>query len=211
VDLVRNLGEVMLGQGWLWLEELYTLAEHRVATGSPNLFGLLSGFDAYRDPVRKKSSFLLSLMRNSGLWAYPDNDLLGPPVDYHEVRGHLRIGTVTVEDLDLRHKLLNGLPVTAEEDIALRQAVSDAIMLLSRMTGLNNPSQLHYLFWNVFRSCCLREAPHCKGCGSACTLPERYVHLALDPDGRRCPFARVCQSESAEHRYYEHNFETDYY
>ncbi len=212
VQLVQNLGQVMRDRRWRWLQEVYELAEGRVASGVPNLFGLLSNFEAYRDPVKKKSSFLLSLMRNGGLWTYVDNELLGPPVDYHEVRGHLRIGTVVVQDSELRHKLLTGVRVSAEEDVALREAVYQAIMLLSKLTGLNNPSQLHYLFWNIFRSCCLRESPHCKQCDSACSLPERYVPLALDSTGNRhCPFASVCESASIEHRYYEHNFETDYY
>ena len=110
---------------------------------------------------------------------------------------------------DLRHKLLNGLPVTAEEDIALRGAVYDAIMLLSELTGLRNPSQLHYLFWNVFRTHCLRESPLCFQPAPA--LPERYRHLATHGGGRHCPFAEVCKSASSTQRYYEHVFETDYY
>jgi hypothetical protein len=85
-------------------------------------------------------------MRNTGLWHYIDEEQLGPPVDYHEVRGHLRLGTVTITDESLCQKLLNSLPVTPAEDVALRQSVHDAIMLLSELTGLHNPSQLHYLF-----------------------------------------------------------------
>jgi hypothetical protein len=170
--LVQDLGRVMLEHGWRWLEDLYQLCEGRVVSGEPNLFGLLAGFAAYRDPVRKKSSFLLALMRNSGLWHFVDDEELGPPVDYHEVRGHLRIGTVVVNDSGLRHKLMKGEPVTAEEDVGIRGAVYDAIMLLSELTGLRNPSQLHYLFWNVFRTHCRRDAPLCFS--EAPALPARY-------------------------------------
>ena len=91
-------------------------------------------------------------MRNTGLWTYKDPENLGAPVDYHEVRGDLRIGTINVLDESLKSKLLKGEPVTAEEDIALRGAVFNAIMFLSDETRLRNPSQLHYLFWNVFRN-----------------------------------------------------------
>ena len=153
-------------------------------------------------------------MRNTGLWHYIDEEQLGPPVDYHEVRGHLRLGAVTVNDESLRQKLLNSLPVTPDEDIAIRQSVHDAIMLLSELTGLRNPSQLHYLFWNVFRSCCSRESPHCYRCPPNCALPERYTHLATHSDGqRRCPFSEMCASTggSTHQRYYEHVFDTDYY
>jgi hypothetical protein len=209
VALVQDLGRVILEDGRRWFEDLYQACGGRAATGDPNLFGLLSRFAAYSDPVRKKSSFLLALMRNSGHWRYVDDDKVGPPVDYHEVRGHLRIGTVVVTSLDLRRKLLNGLPVTAEEDIALRGAVYDAILLMSELTGLRNPSQLHYLFWNVFRTHCLRESPLCFQ--PAPTLPERYQPLAGQGGERHCPFAAVCMSASKTQRYYEHVFETDYY
>jgi hypothetical protein len=209
--LVQDLGRVMLRNRWRWAESLYEESGKRVVTGSPNLLELLAAFTAYRDPVRKKSLFFLSLMRNSGLWRYPDEDKLGPPVDYHEVRGHLRIGTVCVTDPALRRKLMADAPVTAEEDIAIRRAVYDAIMLLSDLSGLRNPSQLHYLFWNVFRTHCRRDDPLCHH--EAPALPRRYQHLAVFGQENRCPFSAVCASasDSPVQRYYEHLFETDYY
>src|SRR5260370_29755221 len=77
--LVQDLGQRMLKRRWRWSEDLYRLCEGRVATAKPNLFRLLGQFAAYRDPVRKKSSFLLALMQNSGLWPYADPKKLGPP------------------------------------------------------------------------------------------------------------------------------------
>lgn len=207
--LVRDLGRVMIENGWNWFEELFHLCQGRVATGEPNLFELLTKFVAYRDPVRKKSSFLLALMRNSRLWQFQDNEKLGPPVDYHEVRGHLRIGTIVVNDPSLRNKLLNAEEVASQEDVAIRGAVYDAIMLISELTGLRNPSQLHYLFWNVFRTHCLRESPLCFAEASA--LPQRYQHLATFGSEKRCPFSGVCASATTPKRYFEHVFETDYY
>jgi hypothetical protein len=207
--LVQNLGRGMLTREWHWFEDLYRLCGGRAATGDPNLFGLLARFAAYGDPVRKKSCFLLALMRNSGLWQYVDDEKVGPPVDYHEVRGHLRIGTVVVTDPELRRKLINASPVSAEEDVVIRAAVYDAIMLLSELSGLRNPSQLHYLFWNVFRTHCLRDNPHCFE--EAPALPERYKHLSAFGNYRRCPFSGVCASSSSTQRYYEHVFETTYY
>jgi hypothetical protein len=109
----------------------------------------------------------------------------------------------------LRRKLLEGIPVTAAEDIAIRASVYDAIMLLSELTGLRNPSQLHYLFWNVFRTHCLHDSPLCHEAAPA--LPNRYKPLTVFGDHRGCPFSGVCQSASATQRYYEHVFETDFY
>ncbi len=211
--LIRNLGVVMHDHAWSFLEDLHTTCNGRIGSGSPNLLGLLAKFDAFRDPIQKKSFLLLAIMRNTGLVSYRDEEYLGPPVDYHEIRGHLRLGTVKVNDPQLRQKLLAKTPVSESEDLAIRGAVRDAIILIANMMGTRaNPSLLHYLFWNVFRSCCTHESPHCKECVRSCPLPARYVPLAIGNDGsRRCPFAEVCDSANSIVRLQEHVFETDYY
>ncbi len=211
--LIRNLGIVMQDHGWTFFEDLYRACDGRIGSGYPNLLELLAKFDAYKDPVQKKSFLLLAIMRNTGLWSYRDNANLGPPVDYHEIRGHLRIGTVKVNDPQLRQKLLTNTPVSASDDLAIRRAVRDAIVLIAYQLGERaNPSVLHYLFWNVFRSCCTQESPHCAQCTRDCPLPDRYVSLAIREDGsRRCPFADVCESANSTVRLQEHVFDTDYY
>jgi len=210
--LVRDLGEQMICRSWTRAAQIYDTCEGRIATGSPNLLSSLANFRAYDDPVRKKSFFYLELMQNAGLWKYVDPENLGPPIDYHEVRGHLRIGTVEVLDCKLLAKIRRGAEVTPEEDVFIRQAVYKAVMLMSECSGLRNPGQLHYLFWNVFRSCCTRESPHCGACPSSCRLPDRYVPLALySGDARRCPFSSICQSAGRDPKLMEHTIDTDYY
>ena len=210
--LLRDLGLRMLQQGWRFADQIHELCGRRVATGRPNLLDTLAQFRAYRDPVHKKSLFFLSLMRNSGTWTYEDGEGLGPPVDYHEVRGHLRIGTVRVNSPELLDKLYQNKEVSEEEDIAIRLAVFDAIVLISQLTGVHNPSQLHYMFWNVFRSLCTRQSPQCLGLRSNSRLPARYAELTVQADGRRrCPFSPVCVSSETENRLVEQVFETDYY
>lgn len=210
--LLRDLGSKMVARGWAEVGQLQALCGGRVATGSPCLLDELSTFQAYSDPVRKKSLFFLSLMRNSVGWRLVDEHLMGPPVDYHEVRGHLRIGTVQLIDPELRRQVEAGEPVDPRADIAIRQAVYDAIMVMSERSGLRDPSRLHYLFWNVFRRVCMRDAPQCQALYADAALPERYMRLAIQPDGRlRCPFAGVCASSRADRWICEHVFETDYY
>ena len=210
--LIRDLGLVMAANGWSTIQQIYDECKGQVDSGCPNLLETLSQFRSYSDPIRKKSFFLLSLMRNTGHWTYKDPEFLGAPVDYHEVRGHLRIGTVTVNDDTLKLKLLEHLPVTAEEDIALRGAVLEAIMWLSERTGLHNPSKLHYMFWNVFRNYCTRVDPNCLGERRETNLPDRYRRLAIRHGSREaCPFSNVCQSVNVENRMVEHVFDTDYY
>lgn len=211
-ELIRNLGSVMLNRGWPHLDTLYEKASGRIASGTPNLVDLLSNFEAYRDPIHKKTFFLLALMRNHGLWHFVDPEQLGAPVDYHEIRGHLRLGTVFIADDRLREKLSSNEPVTAAEDLAIRQAVYQAIMEISERSGIRDPSRLHYLFWNVFRSCCKRTETHCDGCPSSCTLPERYVPLAVSPIGRACPFRTVCiaAKDPSQRTLTEHSVDSTY-
>jgi hypothetical protein len=206
--IIRDLGTQMIASGWANADELHKLCGGRIAIGDPNLFTVLARFRAYNDPVRKKSCYFLSLMRNTGTWTYADIESLGPPVDYHEVRGHLRIGTISISDPNLLTKIHQGKKVSPTEDVILRQAVYQAIMLISSASGLRNPSQLHYLFWNIFRSVCLREDPQCYNLKPSCSLPERYRHLA---SSQGCPFASLCESAGQSKPIIEHLFETDYY
>jgi len=129
--LIQDLGVKMMGSGWVKADEMYQQCDGHIAIGKPNLLELLSRFRAYNDPVKKKSLYFLSVMRNTGHWTYKDDESLGPPVDYHEVRGHLRLGTVQINDWKLLQKVKKGHPVTAREDIILRQAVYDAIVTIS--------------------------------------------------------------------------------
>lgn len=212
VDLIRDLGTVIATAKWRSAHDVFRAAEGRVAIGQPNLLDLLSRFAAYRDPIRKKAFLLLSILRNQGVWSYVDERHVGPPIDYHEIRGHLRIGTVRIDDPKLSAKLLQQLPATRDEDLAIRAAVFDAVMFIYREANLKTPSQLHYLFWNFFRSCCTRDDPHCTACPSSCSLPARYVAAtAFVGPKRRCAFAELCMSAGRLPKYYEHVFRTDDY
>ena len=175
--------------------------------GSAGLIKMLSEFSTYRaDPVQKKTFFFLALMFNQGYWNYQDPENLGTPVDYHEVRGHLRLGTAEILDSELRAKILAGQEVTREDDIDIRRAVFDAIMGVSAISG-RTPNDLHYFFWNVFRNCCRRDETHCDGCGKHPSLPERYG--ALSP--KQCVFASNCGSTSLEVKLADHLVNTDLY
>jgi hypothetical protein len=211
-DLICNLGDVMHARGWTHLQALYTSTQGRIASDNPNLLGLLGQFDAYRDPVHKKAFYLLALMQNHGIWVYEDPSNLGPPVDYHEIRGHLRLGTVTILGDELLEKLRSNTPVSESEDLAIRSAVFDAISRISCLSRINSPSRLHYLFWNVFRSCCQRAETHCDGCPPSCPLPARYVPLAISSEGRRCPFHSVCRAarEPERRTLLEHTVSSSY-
>lgn len=210
-ELVRDLGAVMQRHGWRTLRAMYDVAGGRCVTGSPSLVELLSAFRAYQDPVRKKSVFLLGLMANGSAWRYPDYDRIPSPVDYHEVRGHLRLGTVVLTDPALQKKILERRLVTAEEDVAIRTAVGDAIGRIAEIVRAT-PMQMHYLFWNLFRNVCRRDQPFCLSCPTDVGVPPRYAHLIRQQQEAvpACPFAGVCPSAGRAGAV-EHAFVTDWY
>ena len=61
--LIRDLGYVLAQHDWANVQDLFSIAGGRIASGAPHLIGLLSQFAAYRDPVFKKSLFFLALMK----------------------------------------------------------------------------------------------------------------------------------------------------
>jgi hypothetical protein len=203
--LIRDAGNRMSINGWSGVAGLHSAEDGWLLRGNAGILVRLGEFDAYRDPVRKKSYYLLELLRNECQWGYRDAHNLGAPVDYHEVRCHLRIGTVRVLDPELDTKLKSRALVDQHADVAIRTAVAGAIDEIARNVGSTDSPTLHYLFWNIFRSCCGRDSTHCLACGPGCVLPDRYRFGTV-----QCLFADSCTSRGAP-LFVEHQHETDFY
>lgn len=206
--LVRDLGEGLARRGWDSILNAGPPCRYFVRDHAPNLLEVLAEFQAYSDPVEKKSVFFLALMKNCGLWRYPDDALLPAPVDYHEVRGHLRIGTVQLA-AELLHKVEARVPVTQAEDVEIRLAVREAIQCIATASGIST-NALHYLFWNLFRTYCVRGTPQCGGSEFA-KLPAAYARVVENGGGRQCPLIPVCHSAWAPRALDEHSVTTEYY
>lgn len=206
--LVRDLGDGLARRDWDSILQAGPECNYFVRDHAPNLLDLLSEFKAYADPVGKKSVFFLALMRNCGLWRYADAARLPAPVDYHEVRGHLRMGTVSLAG-DLLRKVEAGVSVTQDEDVEIRLAVRDAIQHIAVTAGISTNS-LHYLFWNLFRTYCTRGTPRCHG-SEFDKLPPAYAKVVENGGGHQCPLASVCNSAFASHAIDEHRVLTEYY
>jgi len=210
--LLRDLGRQMIKAGLSSARQMFDRSQGRLISSYPEgLFESLGAFRAYSDPIRKKSCFFLELMRGQCGWKFEDPANLGAPVDYHEVRGHLRLGTVVITDSALEAKVRTGQQTTDEEDQAIRGVVYEAINEISRLLGSADPATLHYLFWNFFRQCCGRKSAHCEGCAESCELPARYRD-ALRPVSRTgCPFRPFCPSAGKVNKLIEHFHRTDFY
>lgn len=204
--LIRDLGYEFESQSLESAHQIYLQSGGQLSGKPSGLLGRISKFRAYSDPVQKKSYFFLGLMRNSKFWSYTDEMELGAPVDYHEVRGHIRIGTVRISN-DLRRMLAAKNCVSECDDIAIRKAVGQAITRIASLVN-HSPMQLHYLFWNVFRNVCHRDNPRCYSAALSSTLPHRYHHFV---EQGRCPFADECESAGGSALLIEHFFNTDWY
>lgn len=199
VGLIRDLGAVFMKHGWAGANELFEKSDRDAV----RIMDSLAEAKAYNDPVRKKTYFYLGLVANAGAFELSNFDNVGAPVDYHEVRGHLRLGTVVLEP-ELREKLKGNRDVSESEDVAIRRSVHDAIVLIACELSIT-PMRLHYLFWNLFRNICDRENPFCRSkCSS---LPARYQHFSVDG----CPMNEECKSIDEAPKLLEHTFSTDWY
>jgi hypothetical protein len=206
VLLVNDCGKVLERKRTNTFTQLYELCGHRIASGTNNLLSVLGDFKAFDDPVRKKSLYLLGLNATTCGWEYEDLDFLDPPVDYHEVRGHLRLGTVQVNDETLGQLIRSGRSVDRAADLAIRSAVTRAIRRVSDLSGFS-PMQLHYAFWNLFRAVCVRGQPICRG-RIQHRLPPAYQSLIVNDS---CIFVNCCDSAGLETAVDEHQFKTEWY
>jgi hypothetical protein len=204
--LLNDLGGLLVQAGMDSVEDLYTLSGgYLLREDSGGILQRLSVAKAYSDPVRKKSLYFCMLAKNQGLWRFRDEEHLSSPVDYHEIRGHLRIGTVRLDNSVLDH--IRSAKVTADMDVAIRGAVASAIDEVATSTGLS-AATLHYFFWNLFRSCCLREGAHCDSCPDDCTLPNRY---RLGRSNLACSLSTCCESKTTLDKIVDYSLDTEFY
>lgn len=205
--LVNDLGAQLVEMGAGSFAEIYRRSDGYIRRQGRSITEALHCARAFQDPVKKKLFFLLELLQNTAGYEFRDPESIGPPVDYHEVRGHLRMKTIVVESASLRAKIENRSLTTQREDIDIRAATSDAIWRISRSVGIT-PSVSHYFFWNLFRNVCLRRDPECYSLSQGNRLPQRYRDAF---DGQRCPFASVCPTAGITTPMLEHRCNTHYY
>jgi hypothetical protein len=194
-ELIRDIGRVMFDAGLTSFEELCVDREWRCC-GQRSIISFLKNTPAYSDPNEKKARLLIGLLRDAHSWEFKDAHQLGAPVDYHEIRGHLRVGTVIVTDSDLNARIGTG-NVTSDEDNLVRAAIGDAISAIAADLPNFDPLQVHYLLWNFFRAVCRRETPACCAGGtiSRNELDPAYMEsFAGSNNDHRCGFSSFCQS-----------------
>jgi endonuclease III len=177
--------------------------------GNTGLYHILEEFEAYTDPLKKKSGVLVHFLVSSGLLEIKDTQNILPIVDYHVQRVFLRMGCIEVDDNKLREKLKGFEKIESDEDF--RTAVQEVFRIISRISG-KSILELDDIFWSLGRSCCQAKTTLCrdKVCGRIpCTFND-FMNL---PNHSNCIFEKNCKgSADSEYReLLEPNVDTHYY
>jgi hypothetical protein len=172
------------------------------------IYELLDGFEAFRDPMRKKSTFFLKLITEAGLATVHDPENYIPIMDYHMQRVLLRTGCVEVADGRLRQQLLTRDVLPTDEPV--RSACIDALRKIAAWSG-HPITKMNDFFWTIGRSCC-NETTLCHD-GNCAKAPCSFEQIALLETHNRCIFQDVCPGvvDPAYRKLWQPMVETHFY
>lgn len=210
--LLRDGGKRLMQQYQGSVLNLLQAARHRISTSSarePGLLQLLAKFQAYEDPVSKKSLLLLKFLLRRNLWSHTDVDELRIPVDNHLTRIALRTGIVVVSPA-LADLLRSQKAMALKQDIALRNTIGKAYLRVSTASN-RSVLDLDDFFWHFGRQCCQLTAPVCvRGCRTDCFVSKYLINSGCP---QKCPLSSVCLAfdDDAQRGLVEPKVETWFY
>lgn len=176
--------------------------------GISGFYKRLQAASAFRDPLRKKSSFLLKLLTDCNLYEVNDPDNIAPVIDYHMQRVLLRCGALDIHDRKIYNSLVQRLPVKTDKEI--RNASLEALKFIANAAGLNI-LKMNDIFWPLGRSCCLDD-PLC--ISGTCSKKPCTLSVTMQiPAQHSCILSGVCKGEKDEkYRYlWQPIVQTHYY
>jgi len=152
--------------------------------------------EAFRDPLQKKTLFLLKLLQDANLFNITDKEHLMPVMDYHMMRVLLRTGAVEIQDETLKAKLSQH--ALLDHDQGIREACAQAMKMVGEKSG-HGVLKMNDFYWPLGRSCCAETTLcHDKVCvKQPCTFHE----VADIHHHEKCVLQPVCKgAEDAEYR-----------
>ncbi|KAF0198497.1 MAG: hypothetical protein FD166_1138 [Bacteroidetes bacterium] len=171
-------------------------------------YEMLEKTDAFGDPMRKKSSFLLKLLIDSGLFVIRDRENYIPIMDYHMQRVLLRLGCIRINDRELLGAIKKRALLPTDQPV--RKACIEAVNEIARYSGIE-VWKMNDIFWSLGRSCCndimLCLDEHCS------KEPCTFQTIVLIPEHKNCSFESVCSGYGREETrlLWEPIVETHYY
>ncbi|MCF8370561.1 MAG: hypothetical protein K9H64_02990 [Bacteroidales bacterium] len=174
------------------ISHLLEMSNSRLLNNGKGLYELLEIFEAFSDPFKKKSSFLIKLLEDAGLFQMADPENYIPIMDYHMQRVLLRTGCVEIRDDGLAKKLRNKILIS--DDSQIREACIEAMRVIARESG-HPIAAMNDFFWPLGRSCC-NEKPLCVE-GVCEKLPCSLTQLiTLDHPHPNCILEKACKGIS---------------
>ena len=210
--LINELGRHMLRAGYRSFRELCDRFEYR-CVGNESIISFLRATRAYSDPNEKKARLLIGLLRDAHGWPFRDADRLGASVDYHEIRGHLRIGTVIIEDPGMRLRIESDT-ISDHDDNLIRAAISEAIWAIAKEWPGSDALKVHCVLWNYFRALCRRDRQICNGGGDMASSELDSAYLSsfqTNKNENSCMFSWFCKSCESRIFPIEYTYRGNYY
>jgi len=118
------------------------------------------------DPLRKKSNLLALVLnqRPEKFLSFAFGEAVPPVIDYHTMRGCLRMGLVEIVDEELKKKVENRQIVTADEEWAIRYACYLAVEEVVRISGKSLGAVDWFFFYYSRQHCPEMTEPICADC-----------------------------------------------
>ncbi|MDO9512029.1 MAG: queuosine salvage family protein [Bacteroidales bacterium] len=208
VRLMKDMAAVLVDQYESSLGKLLSSTTHEQGVSVVELYSVLQKFEAYSDPLNKKSSFFIKLAVDAGLIRLQDPENLVPVMDYHMQRVLLRTGCVEIMDDTLAQSLRLRLPMTS--DSIIREICVNASALIARKAGLN-VLQMNDVLYLAGRSCC-HEQTLCRS--GSCEKTPCSLTRAVELDNHTaCIFNDFCKAatDMEYHKFWQPVVETHYY
>lgn len=185
---------------------------HMKRPNRKGLTDLLSIFEAYADPLAKKTMVLTKLLNEEGLFAVRDPENVLMPIDYHVMRVALRSGMLDINEGKLRQRLRLRRFVSRKDVLAIREACLKAYQTVAKLSDIS-VFDIDTLLWEIGRNCC--HPSHEPYCGERtckiqhCTLLETVEYTCQG----RCILDQACTaSDDSDYiRFFEPKEITYYY
>lgn len=165
LEMAQHYGADMLAMGKTPTQIL--ASAQRSSAPLKALLDDLDKISGYKeDPLRKKSN-LLGLVLNQRpehFLSFGEGEAVPPVIDYHTMRGCLRMGLIDVLDEGMKAKIAARTIVTAEEEWAVRYACYLAVEEVVRVSGKSLGAVDWFFFAYSRQHCPEMNVPVCADC-----------------------------------------------
>lgn len=171
-------------------------------------YEILWRLEAFRDPMRKKATFFLKLLKDSGLFEINDEENLIPIMDYHMQRVLMRMWCIEIIDKNLKYNLQSRIKIDSDE--LIRNTSIEVIKYIAKWSGYKI-IQMNDFFYCLWTSCC-RDSMLCVD--KKCTKSPCTFDFAVELESHeKCCFENVCKWFVNENyrKYRQPVVDTNYY